>query len=220
MVLAEGTLEVVEPIELGTSVLTLTDAKVTTKKSPIENLYLEIAGVSYDARVKLVAGEATYTFDSGIEVNKTSKVRLLADISSEYEGALDGTFKLMNSTPAQSINSDMFSVITYVSTNKKVEEFPTGKIKIAELKIQLQEFSLSNSASKVTTLADDADGALIFDGELLSTESDVRLQSIVIIGTMANPASTVRVWVEIGKTSTAVREISHGGAGTTFGGVL
>jgi hypothetical protein len=167
-----------------------------------------------------VAGVATYTFDSGIEVNKTSKVRLLADISSEYGGALDGTFKLMNSTSAQSINSYTFNnVIKYVSTNKEVKELPTGRIKIAELKIQLQEFSLSNTASKVTTLADDADGALIFDGELLSTESDVRLQNIVITGTMSDPSSEVRVWVEIGKTPTAVRTIEHGKA-TIFGGVL
>ena len=190
VVIADGTLNVSEPVKLPKIVLT-GDASV------IRSLILEVGGSRYTASVN----GNQYTFDE-IYVNKTAPVRLLASILSTTTGT-SATF-----TPSV-IGSSAFRGNGEYTNNSENLDGTTiaGAIQIAKIVVKEARFTLKNQASTTQRAVVNETSTLeIFKGEMTAPKGDINVTELVLSGlnnTTLQGADQIDLYLEVDGQSVA-----------------
>ena len=190
VVIADGTLNVSEPVKLPKIVLT-GDAGV------IRSLILEVGGSRYSASVN----GNVYTFDE-IYVNKTAPIKLLASLQA-VPTASSVTF-----APAV-IGSSAFQGKGEYTNNSEdlLGSSIAGAVQIAKVIVKEARFTLKNQASTTQRAVINETSTLeIFKGEMVAPKGDINVTELVLTevnGRTVSGSDQIDLYLEVDGQSVA-----------------
>ena len=166
VVIADGTLNVSEPVKLPKIVL-------NGGTGVVRSLVLEIGGSRYSASVN----GNQYTFDE-IYVNKTAPIRLLASILSNATET-SATF-----TPSVIGSSAFVGKGEYTNNSEDLlGSSIAGAVQIAKINVKEASFTLKNQASTTQKAVVNETSTLeIFKGEMIAPKGDINVTELVLSG--------------------------------------